>query len=1277
MSLSPALPASPAFYAPHAGIALASSSSAAAVAVSPLVRTYSGRRPLRPPPVNAAVYRSPASASGGGSAGSSRAAAAYASAAGEKASAAGGSSYYAASSTSGRYPASPRGGSSSTERAAPLSPPPSFPIASSSTPPPVRYGTVGTQTPPPSARRRTGSASASNSGHSARRGSEAEAETSASISGRSSPDTSAEVVRLTRVGAGGHSGGARGVAGVDPNSFPSPRINGGSSSGTGSHSRSSRASRAESVMSTGSAHLSAVVSTAVRRVAISRPETGAARRGPRVGGPPSPQRAVPVEQRERSSRGGDWPEDAADVDRRLLTPRVESGSWDASAAEDTPGRSRREEEKQPVPRAAAAAESSAMAARKAARALAPIDVGRSLGRGPAPSSGTSPKRPSPSARSKSNIELLRSEAEISSSSLLSPASAHAQLSVSPAHSSARLSPGPALSTLSHSPLGSGQSLADSSWSSNGGASMAGGGMLGLEWGTSIHSAPASRSHTRVPSLGTSIGARSIRTRTSAAPSKMALLDSLDASLALVDAQAYEQLPSLEAVEASKKELARLERRMQDMRLKLKVETRVREAAVKLRRAGAPRPGHSRTLSSSSTGRKSNMGSTDLPPTPSTPAGVLPSLSSDAGAAHRQADEEVGSATRKVDAVAQELLVLVETAAARRRQLMEHQAGVLAARVQELESLVAEREDGEADEDARPDSPRVALREAVNANSRTRELEDQLLQAETALKERQDADDAARERADELQRRLDTSERALELARAQTEAFGKAKSREDEATVVELQRRLDAADARARDAEARADRWQTDAKALSQRLEERDEESTRALRDRETQLASARQDAAAAQRLVSTRTEDATRHEAAQKATALKLRDLELEVAAERRLMHERAELFVAFERRLENAERRLRAEDERCARVLGKDEGREEMDDFLAQIKGYGGVKKAKTAGQDIDALLDSLAVHITDLADETTRLASARGDVSYDSTQHDAAAATQVRELEVELQDTERELERWRSEAESAKRQLAAQQRASVAASSRGGAERFSRMPEERGNAQMLEEMAVRLALAEKRSVALEAELRDASSRVGDAEKAASTDSGSTGDSPVKVAGSADAEATARRLRYAETQLAHCRGAITAVLELLPPAPALRAALLDATRNEESLGALQRAFAATARAAHSPLLATTTSSQQLQQHRGSLQHRRSIVPPYEDAPLDAEALTERVRAVLAAGRGAAEQACALLRERDEAQREAHEAQNRERELGAQLERKRTSPPRSPIEASRGRERKL
>ncbi len=146
---------------------------------------------------------------------------------------------------------------------------------------------------------------------------------------------------------------------------------------------------------------------------------------------------------------------------------------------------------------------------------------------------------------------------------------------------------------------------------------------------------------------------------------------------------------------------------------------------------------------------------------------------------------------------------------------------------------------------------------------------------------------------------------------------------------------------------------------------------------------------------------------------VKLRELELAVGAERRIMAERDELFHAFERRLESAEQRLQEQDKRCARMLGKSEGREEMDDLLERIKaGASGVaKKAKTAGQDIAGLLSSLETHIGDLEMELTRANAQLPGSSRDSMamSESSAHSPHNARLEASIQ----EIQRRKAEAE------------------------------------------------------------------------------------------------------------------------------------------------------------------------------------------------------------------------------------------------------------------------
>ncbi|CDU25160.1 uncharacterized protein SPSC_04994 [Sporisorium scitamineum] len=145
----------------------------------------------------------------------------------------------------------------------------------------------------------------------------------------------------------------------------------------------------------------------------------------------------------------------------------------------------------------------------------------------------------------------------------------------------------------------------------------------------------------------------------------------------------------------------------------------------------------------------------------------------------------------------------------------------------------------------------------------------------------------------------------------------------------------------------------------------------------------------------------------------KLRELELAVGAERRIMAERDELFHAFERRLESAEKRLQEQDKRCARMLGKLEGREEMDDLLERIKaGAAGVaNKKKTAGQDIAGLLSSLETHIGDLELELARANAQISGSPRDSTAASDAPAPPSHD--VQLEDSIQEAQKWKAEAE------------------------------------------------------------------------------------------------------------------------------------------------------------------------------------------------------------------------------------------------------------------------
>ncbi|KAL9935841.1 hypothetical protein V8E36_005418 [Tilletia maclaganii] len=175
------------------------------------------------------------------------------------------------------------------------------------------------------------------------------------------------------------------------------------------------------------------------------------------------------------------------------------------------------------------------------------------------------------------------------------------------------------------------------------------------------------------------------------------------------------------------------------------------------------------------------------------------------------------------------------------------------------------------------------------------------------------------------------------------------------------------------------------------------------------------------------TDQLEKSEAKVTAAEKQFHDLELAVTVERKQMAERDELYHAFELRLENAEKRLRAEDERCARLLGKFEGRDTMDDLLAQIKTGSSSAKKRTAGQDIAELMTSLSEHITDLADELSRLGgggtSRVANGGANSSSGDEAEKIQSLEEEVEL--LESEAVKWKRDADQMRQTLEAERKA------------------------------------------------------------------------------------------------------------------------------------------------------------------------------------------------------------------------------------------------------------
>jgi hypothetical protein len=518
-----------------------------------------------------------------------------------------------------------------------------------------------------------------------------------------------------------------------------------------------------------------------------------------------------------------------------------------------------------------------------------------------------------------------------------------------------------------------------------------------------------------------------------------MLEQLLASLALIDSRPYKSLQSIEEVEWYKKELARVEKRNIDVQHKLKVELRVRDAADKLRKTGLRRaqhvglPGAARSVSNQESGgsHHSHMAS-------------IASAVDQMDAA--QAEAGVAEATKRADAITRELIESKEEALILQKKLLEHQTRTLALRVSALEEEQAERLQAIEEEEKSKVGVNLAIEEVDK-------MRDKLSRAEKSLEhERRDRE----EEVARWKKKYETESVQWKKRQGVYESKYEQKWKEQ---LEEAQRQHEVALK-----QMQKDHGAVLAKETNQRIEV------------EGQLAE--------QLLVVSQL----------KGRQSELEQLELEMTAERNIMTTRQQLFVAFEKRLNRAEKRLREQDERCAQMLGKVDGRDEMDDMLERIKaGYGAVKKERTAGQDIDGLIDSLATHIGDLEDELHRAGKWHDDPSHRSA------------LELQLENAERELEVWKSEAEAARKNLIAVQRQSVS----------SVRSRNILNATATEAEA-RMALMERKNAALEAELAQTRLHSGVHDQ--------TNSPSAKVAGAGDAR---------DMELLH--NAIQALLCMLP----------------------------------------------------------------------------------------------------------------------------------------------
>jgi hypothetical protein len=431
---------------------------------------------------------------------------------------------------------------------------------------------------------------------------------------------------------------------------------------------------------------------------------------------------------------------------------------------------------------------------------------------------------------------------------------------------------------------------------------------------------------------------------------------------------------------------------------------------------------------------------------------------------QQAEAGVAMAIKRTDAICKELIDAKEEAMALQKKLLEHQTRTLALRVRSLEEEQAERLKAIEEDERNKVGANLAIEEVDK-------IRDKLSRVEKSLGYEK------REREEEVGR----WKKKYEVESAQW------KKRQEE---EEQKRKVEKEDIKRRTEVALKQMQSEHAEFLSKESSKRS--------DVEKQLAEQMQ-------VVSQL-----------KERQKELEQLELEMTAERNIMTSRQKLFVAFEKRLNRAETRLREQDDRCAQLLGKVDGREEMDNMLERIKaGYGAVKKEKTAGQDIDGLIDSITTHIGDLEDELHRAGNRNG-------------SPLVRDdLAMQLEIAERELEMWRSEAEGTRRSLVAVQRQSTTS-----------MRSRNVSNAISAEAEARLTYMEKKNAALEAELAEARLHSSMRDQSSSPS--------VKVAGGTSSSTNDAR----EMELMH-----NAIQALLCTMPALDPMCTDLRRLQSDLG--------------------------------------------------------------------------------------------------------------------------
>ncbi|PWN24996.1 hypothetical protein BDZ90DRAFT_234602 [Jaminaea rosea] len=503
-----------------------------------------------------------------------------------------------------------------------------------------------------------------------------------------------------------------------------------------------------------------------------------------------------------------------------------------------------------------------------------------------------------------------------------------------------------------------------------------------------------------------------------------LLNSLLSSQASIEiTSSFTQPPfaSVEDYEFAKRELKRLQDRLSDKKSRLRTLKRVRGAVGKLAKASSPSRSTSINGINTPLGTLSELpaSSSDLSVASTAARSRKPTLTSSHQHSRNLSNvtsfstttESLGpggssaafeSAAEQVDRIVDEVMVLQDKIDTLKTRMREHVARVLLERCEALESGGHEPEQQQqGDEEATSGASRAELEEATSGASRA-ELEE------------------VRQRHEETQRTLAELQMSHEQAQSTLSQAQLSLSERDSALAAskranaDLQARLDELERNGRASSARQAKLEADL-ASSQSQHESLSSTLSSLRSEHDALRgkhdTVTRDFEAAR---------ATQGDSSSQAAAAQARyeELELAVSAERKIMAERDALFHAFEARLERAEGTLREQDRRCAALLGKSEGREELDDFLAKIRGGGAKAKEKTAGQDIDALLSSLGQHVEDLADE---LARRHRDDSYSfngGATDDYSRADELGEL---LEQSRSEATRLRAQVEDSRLQIEA----------------------------------------------------------------------------------------------------------------------------------------------------------------------------------------------------------------------------------------------------------------